>query len=131
MKQQPFIEHLEKISGGKSLRTIGRLTGVPASTLTRQVDTSLKIEVVVAICEYFKAPLLPAMVAAGFITEEQAKAAASTPDLSQFSDEALSAEITRRLTQDPVNPVFEEPIDLNAHRERKADDEEQGGADTQ
>lgn len=73
--------------------------GMHPSTLVRQLDGEVKVGTVVAICRAYGAPILPALVAAGFITRDEANSATVEVALVEATDRQLAEEILRRVIE--------------------------------
>lgn len=116
------MTYLDGITGGMNPREIAKATGVPYSNIYRLTTTSktLDVKVIVEICRAFNAPLLPAFVAAGFITEDEARQAVGAKGLDLATDDELAQEAVRRMGQGrSVRSVLNEPLDnvTPLHRE--------------
>lgn len=94
-----FERYVMDITGGASLRAVADRAGIDASTLTRQVRgaTGLRIETVVAVCRAYDAPILPALVAASWLSRDEAEdAAQGGGDIATAPDGQLLRELLRR-----------------------------------
>lgn len=106
MSDSNFIDYLERVTGRTSRRGIAEKSGIPPSTFVgtmRKVEDGLvkmPMEHIVAICRAFGTPLLPALIAAGYITQEEADdiVSGSDLDLYQLTNDQLGRETLRRLT---------------------------------
>lgn len=106
-----LLEHLLRLSGASSIRALALDIGMEPSTLNRQLAGEVKVQTIVAICRRYDAPLLPAFVAAGFITEAEAIAMGSTAALSTATDKELAQEILDRVTRnDGLSDALSEPL---------------------
>jgi hypothetical protein len=94
---EALMEHLKAVTNGASDRSIALAIGMVPSTFARQLNGEMKVQTLVAICRQFHAPFLPAFVAAGFITEDEADAMRSVPSLPDVSAEDLMREVLRRV----------------------------------
>ncbi|WP_104333782.1 hypothetical protein [Rathayibacter sp. AY2B5] len=104
-------EHIEQISGTKSLRSVALAAGITPSTLVRQLDGEMKAATVVAICRAYGAPILPAFVAAGYISPDEARASISEAALRSATDRQLAEEILRRVIEaEGEHPELTDPI---------------------
>lgn len=100
------MDYLERVTGRTSRRCIAEKAGIPPSTFVgtmRKVEDGVKqmpMENIVEICRAFGTPLLPALVAAGYITQDEADdiVSGSDVDLYQLTNEQLGRETLRRLT---------------------------------
>jgi hypothetical protein len=119
---EAFMEHLKSVTNGASDRSIAMAIGMVPSTLARQLSGELKVQTVVAICRHFGAPFLPAFVAAGFITPDEASAMRSVPSLPDVSAEDLMREVLRRVQaggtdaaklEEPFGPEHPQMRELN------------------
>ncbi|WP_139344470.1 hypothetical protein [Rathayibacter sp. VKM Ac-2630] len=105
-------EHIEHLAGTKSLRSVALAAGMHPSTLVRQLDGEVKVGTVVAICRAYGAPILPAFVAAGFITSDEAERTSTEAALRDASDRQLAEEILRRVIEaEREHPELTEPLD--------------------
>jgi len=127
MQTHNFEQHLYEMSGGMTRHGVAQALKMTYSTLARQLDGTLKVETVVAACRHFGAPLIPAFVAAGFITQEEADAAQLS--LTQVADRDLVAEMTKRLAQPHPDPIYtqsENVVHLNARQHEEDDTPNEG-----
>ena len=105
-------EHIEQLTGTKSLRSVALAAGMHPSTLVRQLDGEVKVGTVVAICRAYGAPILPAFVAAGYITRDEAEKTSTEAALRDASDRQLAEEILRRVIEaEGEHPELTEPLD--------------------
>lgn len=94
------IKWMQSIVGDDSLNVIASRADLVASTLYRNVEKGrLPPEVVVAVARAYRQPVLPGLVAAGLITQDEAdlKALAAVEALQSATDDELASEIMRRL----------------------------------
>lgn len=138
MNKEDFVQHLAEITGGMSRRRIAEKSGIGRSTLVAQLakledqGRRVPMETIVAICRAFNAPFLPAIVAAGYLTQEEADLIASgkSVTLSEVSDKELAAETLRRLTAGKAARNLTEPMEeadaevIPLHRENSLGESE-------
>jgi hypothetical protein len=107
-----LTEYFLRASGARSIRAVARAIDMDQSTLRRQLTgtNALPVETVVAICRAFRIPLADAFVAAGYITEEEAKTIGSDRSLAAATDRELTAEMVRRLNRGEAGPDITDPI---------------------
>ncbi|GGJ56238.1 hypothetical protein [Glutamicibacter ardleyensis] len=121
MKHISFKDHLDTITGSKSLRSIAAEIDVNSATLTRQLQDGLKFDTVVAICRTYKSPIIQALGIAGLLTGDEVEAVANATDLSQVDDAALVAELTRRMSRPGTPAIYDEPLDNVVKLEKPQD----------
>lgn len=122
MKYNDFLQMLDEITEGESHRRVADKIGLAQSTFVAQLKKFAEgkrlvpMETLVAICRAYNSPILPAAVAAGHFTEEEAKRMASGVDvaLSEISDEDLANETLRRLVSGKSGKSLSEPLDGEA-----------------
>jgi hypothetical protein len=99
------------LAGTTSLRSVALAAGMHPSTLIRQLSGEVKVGTVVAICRAYGAPILPALVAAGFITADEANTATVDVALLEATDRQLAEEILRRVIEaEGEHPELTAPI---------------------
>lgn len=92
--------YVERIIGDDNQKTVAAKIGVDQATVSRWkvADTPGKAENVIQLARGYGRPVLEAMVAAGFLTEAEAKVRpAAAPSLNSLSDDELVGEIRRRM----------------------------------
>lgn len=92
-------EYVEQISGGISQSAIGERMGMSQSAVGRWKTSSPTPAAVAGFARAFNRPVLEAFVAAGFLTEEEARLTQVPADLTAVESDLLLAEIRRRLTR--------------------------------
>lgn len=90
-------EYVQRIAGTASPSEISRKTGIGQSSIGRWGSSSPKPESIATFAEAYGRPVLEAFVAAGFLTDEQAKVTTVKAGLSEFSADELLEEIRRRI----------------------------------
>lgn len=91
-------------------RAIARRLGVVHTTLASQLASDdTPVSVVIRICREFGVPLAPAFIAAGYLTEEEAKTFSCRLTLGSFSDLELSKEMLRRVAAGTAGPLITDP----------------------
>lgn len=107
--------HIAHITHNASNRSIARAAGIEPTTLNRQLDGDVKVQTLVAICRAYRAPLLPAFLAAGYITTDEARAMGSISALAEATDRELVEEMLRRVvTAESEHPELTEPVSQDA-----------------
>lgn len=102
-------DYLLRMTGEPSVRSLALETGIEPSTLARQLGSGdAKVQTVVAICRHFNLQMLPAFVAAGYITEDEAQTITSF-NIHSLTDRELAEEILRRATGNPTS-MLHEPV---------------------
>lgn len=120
-------EQLLALVGEKSLRAMAMKAGIEPSKLHRQLDSGVKVETIVQICRAYNAPMLPAFVLAGFITEDEATSIQVEAALAKATERQLVEETLRRVmngsaTSELTEPVSAEAIDTVAQEQRAMSD---------
>lgn len=90
---------MERISAGISQEAIGEKVGMSQSAVGRWKMSSPKPEGVAAFARAFNRPVLEAFVAAGFLTDEDARLTQVPADLTAVESDLLLEEIRRRLAR--------------------------------
>lgn len=106
--------HIAQITNGASNRSIARAAGIEPTTLNRQLDGDVKVQTLVAICRAYRAPLLQAFLAAGYITNDEAAAMSNGAALTQATDRELVEEMLRRVVDSEAHPELTEPVSQDA-----------------
>lgn len=104
--------YIEQITGQASIRQIAQEIGLPQTTLSYQWRGNVQPSTLAAICRAYSAPILPAFVLAGFLTEKDAESFSSIRDIKVVSDEELAEEVLRRM-QSGRKSVLGEPFEDN------------------
>lgn len=100
--------YIEQITGQSSIRQIATAIGLPQTTLNYQWRGNIQPSTLAAICRAYNAPILPAFVMAGYITEEDAASVSTVRDIKTATDEELAEEVLRRMSAGR-NTVLEDP----------------------
>jgi hypothetical protein len=133
MHQAEFVNeelkaHLAQQTHKASWRSIALRSGLEPSTFTRQLDGEVKVQTVVSICRAYSLPLLPAFVAAGFITLPESEEMAGYSALLALSDRSLVEEMLRRVIEAEESgesrPELTEPVRLDDEDEFATADRE-------
>lgn len=106
-------EYLKQLTGEKSVRAIALRIGVAPTTIGRQIDSELRPELVVRICREYGVPVLPELVAIGFITEAEAAHTSTENALAEATDEQLALAILHRVQAGEAGSALTEPLDPN------------------
>lgn len=110
--QQTIQDFLASASGNASYREMGRVSGINHSTIRRQLtgEGELTAPVVVQLARAYSVNAVSALVAAGFITEDDASGFAIAAKLSGASDLELAHEILRRAMAGDASAALTGPI---------------------
>lgn len=93
-----WMDYVTDIAKGDTQTTIGYKAGVSGASVSRWKDSAPKPWHVAAFARAYKRPVLEAFVAAGFLSEEEARQRPiGKPNLSTLSNDDLVAEVGRRL----------------------------------
>lgn len=122
-------EYLKQLTGEKSVRAIALRIGVAPTTIGRQIEAELRPELVVKICRQYGRPVLPELVAIGFITENEAMHTAMTSALAAATDEQLAQEILDRVRGNTASALLTEPISTEQSNVARLDDHRGRGAE--
>ena len=141
-------QYVEEVSGGATQDAIARTVGnITSPSVGRWKKSEPKPSSVAAFARAYGRPVLEAFVAAGFLTDDDARTQVTTVRHEDPSDEELLDLLRRRLERDqrssdghqsaptsPVTPLHPEPVsDPDASLYLAADDrdprEEQEGRD--
>ncbi|HEY1179335.1 MAG TPA: hypothetical protein VGF17_24535 [Phytomonospora sp.] len=143
-------------SGTESPKEMQTMTGIDGPNFSRwKAGHVPKVEMVAQFARAYRRPVLEAFVAAGFLTDEEAKARpAKTPDYSQLSSDELlrlvrsrmrdegsgedgapnteAGQAGAKITKIPTPPTMEdiEAGRAAAHRTRRHRRDENGGRQT-
>ena len=95
-----WADYVKSVAGTDTQAVIGQKTGVSAATISRWSVFAPKPENVASFARAYRRPVLEAFIAAGFLTEEEAKQqpAAKTSSASLSNDELLK-ELEVRLSR--------------------------------
>ncbi|MGO7983390.1 hypothetical protein ACC691_36680, partial [Rhizobium johnstonii] len=105
-----LIDHLNAVTGNASSRAMGERIGMVHTTLRKQlIGDDTPASTVVALCRAYGVPLAPAFIAAGFITEQEARAFSGPMNLSTITDLELSKEMLRRVVAGTASTSITEP----------------------
>ena len=93
---------MRKVTNGDDVSTIARKAGTPRSTLYRQVERGeLSVDNVLLIAKAYKVNPIHALVKLGFIDAYWTNTLSTEAVLNAASEDALCAEILRRLKLGP------------------------------
>lgn len=102
---------LKSIGATESLREIASRAGVSHATLSRQITAGrFLIETTLEIARAYDASPITALVANGYLTEEEAGLTGVDAVLASASDEQLVNEVGRRLGLPAASILFDQPI---------------------
>lgn len=106
-----FRAFMTDATGVDSIRAWARTAGVEPTTLTRQIARGeIKAQVLVALCRAYRIPFPDAFTAAGFISAEEARGAASSGALHDATDRQLVEEMLRRVERREAGPEITGPV---------------------
>ncbi|MGR4009186.1 hypothetical protein [Leucobacter sp. 1207-22] len=105
-------EFLAAASGEASFREMGRASGINHSTIRRQLlgEGEMTAPVVIQLARTYNADVIDALVAAGFITEDDASGHSTSVSLRNATDIELAQEILRRASDGSASSVLTEPL---------------------
>jgi len=114
-------QYVQTITGGQQQNEIAKAIDLNPSTVSRWKSTGIpgNAENVAALARAYGRPVLEAFVAAGFLTDREAKATVTVPDIGQLSADDLLAEVRRRMREEvvgnaehpaPMNPTGGSPV---------------------
>lgn len=105
-------EFLAAASHDASFREMGRITGINHSTIRRQLtgEGELTAPVVVEIARAYEADVIEALIAAGFISFNDANKYAVGASLKSASDKELAQEILRRAMTGEATETLTAPM---------------------
>lgn len=102
---------LKSIGATDSLREIASRAGVSHATLSRQITAGrFLIETTLELARAYDASPVMALVANGYLTEEEAGLTGIDSVLASASDEQLVTEVGRRLGLPAASMLFDQPI---------------------
>ncbi|POH63606.1 MULTISPECIES: hypothetical protein [Cryobacterium] len=107
-------DQLLALVGEKSLRAMAMKAGIEPSKLHRQLLSGVKVETIVQICRAYNAPMLPAFVLAGFITEDEANTIQIGAALAKATERQLVEETLRRVMSGSATSELTEPVAADA-----------------
>ena len=107
-----WINYVSSIAGDDSPSTIAKKINAYPSTVTRWGKTQPSPEAVVAFARAYSRPVIEAILAAGWITEEEARLRTRKSNASDLNNQELINELQRRLalatettTPDNIIPI--------------------------
>lgn len=104
-------EWLKSIGATESLREIASRAGVSHATLSRQITAGrFLIETTLDLARAYDVSPVAALVANGYLTEEEAGLTGVDVVLQSASDELLVTEVGRRLGLPAASMLFDQPI---------------------
>jgi transcriptional regulator with XRE-family HTH domain len=93
-------DYVMRVSGNASQNAIGNKTGLSQSAVNRWQSSSPKPETIVLFARTYGRPVLEAFVAAGLLSEDDARLNRVTADLTEVETDKLVAELARRFPGD-------------------------------
>lgn len=100
-------QYVTEVGQGDSQAQLARRTGLSSATVSRWQASDPQPRSVAAFAVAYGRPVLEAFVAAGFLTEDQARAQVVRSDPTQMSDDELLAEVRSRMAR-PVGVVLDD-----------------------
>lgn len=94
-----FLSYLHDISGGATNVELGRIAGVSHTSVGRWSRSAPSPEHVTTLARHYARPVVEAMVAAGYLTAEDAHAREVRVPLSEYPHHQLLRELERRLDE--------------------------------
>lgn len=108
---ETLIEYLNGATDGASYRTMGGKLGMIHTTLRKQLlGDDTPASTVVGLCRAYGLPLAPAFVAAGFITEEEARTFSGPLTLATVPEIEIAKEMLRRVAAGKATSISTEPL---------------------
>lgn len=100
-------DYLTRISGGDQQKDIATAARVSGPTVSRWMagDQGVDPATAAAVARHYGRPVLEAFVAAGYLTEKEARGRFVSPDITQLSDDELLAEVRRRMKREDEEHV--------------------------
>lgn len=92
-----WYEYVRRWAAGTSNEKVAANIGVTGATVGRWKLRAPNPRDVSAFCRYYDRPVLEGMIAAGFLTEEEAGQPLNSLAVGHLTDDELVAEIARRL----------------------------------
>lgn len=115
-KAHAWAEYLRAITAGATGRQIAQATGIGEATISRWLKgtTDPAPRQVVTVARAYDIPPLDALIATGYLSEEEANRQGGTPrtlQLREFTDHELALEMLRRVDDGKAHPELEDPLD--------------------
>lgn len=105
------MQWIDEVRGPDSIREVARRVGMNQGTLNRQINLDqLTFETVRDVCRAYERPLIPALIATGHITHEDAGIDRAEAALQSASEQQLVDEVGRRLGLPVPSRVYDLPI---------------------
>lgn len=102
--------YVRQAVGGKSIRAIAAELGMTHTTLGAHLKAEVPpIETVLRVARYYGLSLVPVFLAAGYITEDEARQFAGPFRIEDISDLELSKEMLRRVAAGSASDVITQP----------------------
>lgn len=107
--------YFAELTNGASFRQMGARSGINHSTIRRQLigEGEPTATLVVGLARAYKGNVLDALVAAGFITEEEAGSPNLAAALRDATDLELAQEIVNRTTAGSATETLTDPIKID------------------
>lgn len=93
-------QYVHNVTGGSSQVEVYKRTGISQATISRWQRSMPQPDSAAQFARAYGRPVLEAFVAAGYLSEEEASATVTVPDIGALSDDELLAEIKRRMAKE-------------------------------
>lgn len=93
-----WAEYVERVTGGATQTAIAEKVGMSQSAIGRWRTVTPKPEAVTAFARAYDRPVLEALVAAGYVSGDDATLTEIHTTARDLSDDELIAELQRRMT---------------------------------
>jgi transcriptional regulator with XRE-family HTH domain len=103
--------YVTEVAGGDSQAKLARRTGLSPATVSRWQGADPRPHNVAVFAAAYGRPVLEAFVAAGFLTEQQARAQVVRADPTVLTDDELLAEVRARMGRGQVVDVDVDEVD--------------------
>ena len=112
-------EWIKTVAGNDTNREIARRSQLSDATLSRQISrNALTFDIVLAVARGYGVSVISALVATGFITDEEASITSTAAALQAADDEQLIEEVYRRIQRGST--AYEEPVSAPRKRHLSA-----------
>lgn len=123
-------EYVQRIAERSSQIEIAKRSDISAATISRWQRGTPQPDSAAAFARAYGRPVIEAFVAAGYLSEVEASATVTVPDIGQLSDDDLLTEIKRRmqeagegreLSSAPMKPAGESPVSRHLSQAKSPD----------
>lgn len=107
---EAFATYVLQSTGRKSVRAIAEDIGMTHTTVGSHLKAEVpNVETVLKVVRHYELALVPTFVAAGYITEEEARQFSGPFRIEDISDLELSKEMLRRVAAGTASTVITQP----------------------